>query len=103
MTSTKLRIAMLTIAATTGIVLAGSAGATTFRTCPNGTVVTDSQRCPTKKIKSPIPVNHAQEALGLKGGNAPQQSQAPKPTDSSKKWRDYIFEGVKAPKPRPKP
>ena len=39
--------------------------------------------------------------LDLTGGTNTQQGQAPKPGDSAKKWRDFIFEGAKPPKPRP--
>lgn len=40
--------------------------------------------------------------LDLTGGTNTQQGQAPKPGDFAKKWRDFIFEGAKPPKPRPK-
>ncbi len=105
MTDTKLRMTIFSAAAMVGFVLAGSgtANAITWHTCPDGTKVTDSQawKCKFKKKTRKGPVFSTQ-ALGLTGTTGQQQGQAPKPKDSTKKWRDYIFEGAKPPPPRPK-
>jgi hypothetical protein len=67
----------------------GSAEAVKPRRCPDGTVVTCTERCP------------CPGGFKTKGGK-PKHAQAPKPTDSSAKWRTYINGGIKAPV-RPKP
>ena len=80
----------------------GEASAVKMRPCPDGSWVSDSEQCPEfkglKKTKT-ISAGH----LGLSGGTSTQQGQAPKSNTSTKKWRDFIFEGAKPPKPTPKP
>jgi hypothetical protein len=82
--------AMLATAVVGGMALsAGGAHAVKPIVCPDGTVIGDvGKPRPCPKFKT--------------NGTGQQRAQAPKPTDSAKKWRDYINEGYK-PKPRPKP
>ncbi len=81
----------------------GEASAVKTRLCPDGTEVLSSETCPNKakgqKKGKTISAGH----LGLSGGTSTQQGQAPKSNASTKKWRDFIFEGAKPPKPTPKP
>lgn len=72
------------VAATTLTFATGSAEAVAPRKCPDGTVVSCTERCPCPGSLKP------------KGGK-PKHAQAPKPTDSSAKWRAYINGGIKAP------
>ncbi|WP_265518822.1 hypothetical protein [Nitratireductor luteus] len=81
-----------------------SAGAVTLRKCPDGTVVADSESCP--KGKTPHgpktgPMQFGATTLAAPSGANTHGNPAPKPDDSTEKWRDYI-NGNKKPPIRPK-
>lgn len=104
MTYNRLILATLAAAVSLAAFAPTSAGAVTMRKCPDGTMVADSERCPKGKILHGPKAGQMQlgaASLAAPGGQGASAGQAPKPDDSTKKWRDYI-NGNKKPPVRPK-